>query len=159
MWITVLLFNVEWLWPFIKLNKYQPNQPTQPTNPTQPQGIFFLSLIMSYLHQTFRISSISSNNMIYDSKYDPHPSSLQSGTINIVQVPTFPFSAKLCPILIKLAAYPPWFKMSKLTPSFNSPVRNYQNTPSPQLHFSQSKKAWSWSNFHDRPLRNYLLHP
>ena len=44
----------------------------KPTNldPT-PGNNFFLSLIMSGLHQTFRISSISSTNMIYYIKDDP----------------------------------------------------------------------------------------
>ncbi len=36
--------------------------------------------------------------MIYDVKDDPNPLSLQSGTINILQVPPSAFSAKSCQI-------------------------------------------------------------
>ena len=91
----------EWLWPFLKLNWNQPN----PT-PT-PGEQLFLSSMMLDLHQMFRISSTSSTNMIYDVKMTPILQSprLQSGTINILQVPPYPFSAKSCRIFIKLSGY------------------------------------------------------
>merc|ERR1719431_1082478 len=62
---------------------------------------------MSDLHQTFRIYPISSTNMIYDVKDDPNPLSLQSGTINILQVPPSHLSAKTFRILIKISGYLP----------------------------------------------------
>ncbi len=45
--------------------------------------------------------------------------------------------------------------MSKMIPSFKSPVRNHHYPPSPLLILSQSNHVWSWSNFQDMPFSNY----
>ena len=109
----------------------------------------FLSQIMLDLHQTFRISPISSTNMIYDVKDDPNPLSLQSGTINILQVPSSPFSAKSCRIIIKLSEYlpyhlPTWSMMEIMTPILQ--VSSQEPSTSSKSHhpLSQPNHVGSW---------------
>jgi len=108
---------------------------------------------MSDLDQTFRISSISSNNMIYNVKDDPilQVSSQEPSTSS--KSPNYPFSVKSCLILIKLSGYlschlTTWSIMLKMIPSSKSPVRNHQHPPSPKLTLSQPNHIWSWSNFY-----------
>ncbi len=59
------------------------------------------------------------------------------------------FSDKSCPIFIKLSGYlpnhlPTWSKMSRMTPSFKSPVRNPQHPQNPQLMIPQPNHFRSW---------------
>ena len=83
-----------------------------------------------------------------------HPSSLQSGTFDILQVPNLCFLNQIMSDQSKFQL-PTWYMMSKMTPSLKSPVRSPQRPPSPQLKLSQPNPVQSWSNFQDRPLSNY----
>ena len=67
---------------------------------------------MSDLHQTFRISPISSTNIIYNVKDDPNPSSLQSGTINILPSPNFFFLSQSSSISAVPHSLPPSLRNS-----------------------------------------------
>ena len=92
----------------------------------------------------------------------PNPSSLQSGTLNILQAPYLCFVSQIMSDLDNTFRIGPLATTNiifdvelKMTPSFKSPVRNPQCPPSPQL---KQNHVWSWSNFQDRLLSNHRHH-
>ena len=95
--------------PTIHLNGFDHslNLPkTQPPPPSpNPREKLFLSLFMSDLHQTFRISPISYNNMTYDVNDDPILQDFSQEPSTSSKSPNYPFSVKSCLILIKLSGY------------------------------------------------------
>ena len=92
----------------------------------------------------------------------PHPSSLQSGTLNILQAPILGFLSqimtnldqtfRICPLATTNIIFEVQLKM---TPSFKPAVRKPQCPPSPQLRLYQLNHVQSWSNLQDMPLSNY----
>ena len=90
------------IFPILPVDRLKLKKTPHHTPP--PEESLFYALTNFDLHQTFKISSWSSTNMLF---------------------------------------------MSKMTPSFKSPVRNPQCPPSPQLRLSQPNHVGSSSNFQD----------
>ncbi len=92
----------------------------------------------------------------------PHPSSLQSGTLNVLQAPNLFFLSqimtnldqtfRICPLATTNIIFD---VQLKITPSFKSPARNPQRPRSPQLRLSQRNQVQYWSKVQDRPLSSH----
>ena len=100
------------------------------------------------LHQTFRISPISSNNMIYDVNDYPglQDSSQEPSTSS--KSPNYPFSVKSCLILIKC------LRISFM--SSNNMIYNVKYDSILQV-FSQEPSTSSKSQTHPLPVKSYLI--
>ena len=83
--------------------QHPPSLQSGTLNILQAPNFDFLSQIMSDIDQTFRIGPLATTNLIYDAKDDPilHVSNQEPSTSS--KPPTEAFSAKSCPILIKLS--------------------------------------------------------
>jgi hypothetical protein len=132
--------------------------PTQP-NPTQPKP---QPQVITFSPLNHVKSSLNFQD-IFHIIYQHDIISLQSGSLNILQVPNFSFLRQIMSDIdqtfrISSISSETLFRMSKFTPSFKSPVRNHQDPPSPKIILSQSEHVRSWSNFQDKPLSNYILH-
>ena len=116
-------------------NLTKTNQP----DPTRPGNNFSL---LKHVRSSWNIQDISHTFYQHDlCQRWPPPTSLHSGTINVIQIPNFSF---LCHIMsdlhqtfrISCISFKTWFMMSKMTPSFKSPFRNPESHPNPQLLLS-----------------------
>ena len=95
---------------------------------------------MSDLHQTFRISSISSTDMIYDVKMTPilqvssqEPSTSSKSHLILFQPNHVGSSSNFQDISHIIYQHDLWCK--RWPQSSKSPVRNHQHPPSPNLSF------------------------
>ena len=87
----------------------------------------------------------------------PQRKEKQSGTLNILQVPNFSFINLIMFDLDQTYRISPissetWFRMSKMTPSFKSPVRNHQHPPRPNFSFISKIMSDLYQTFMIDPL-------
>ena len=126
---------------------------SQEPSTSSKSHLSFLSRIMLDLHQTFRISPISSTNMIYDVKNDPNTLSFQSGTstsskshLLLSQPSHVGSSSNIQDISHIINQHDPWWKIWPQSSKY--PVRNPQCPPSPKFR-PDLNHVESLSNFQD----------
>jgi len=112
---------------------------------------------MSDLHQTFRISSISSTDMIYDVKMTPilqvssqEPSTSSKSHLLLSQPNHVGSSSNFQDISHIIYQHDLWCK--RLPQSSKSPVRNHQHPPSPTFSFHSQIMSDLDKNFRISPI-------